>query len=150
MTDQVNVLEIMREIRAEIARRCGADEERILEYARLKLRAWSAAPPLRAWPAPQRSGSDWNVSEETLWRSTRGGLGNLLMLVRRLTRPLVKLFANLEALAHRQRGINAEQDQRLTHLEDLASNLAVEMVRLQLELQARDPRGAGREPRQRD
>ena len=137
MAELINVLEIMREIRAEIARRRGADEQQILEYARLKLRAWSSAPPLRAWPAPQRSGADWNVSEETLWRSTRGGLGNLLMWVRRLTRPLVKLFANLEALVHRQRAINAEQDQRLTRLEELASNLAVELARLQLELQAR-------------
>jgi hypothetical protein len=140
MADQVDVLEIMREIRAEIARRRGGDQERILEYARLKLRAWSGAAPLRAWPAPRRSGADWNVSEETLWRSTRGGLGQLLMLVRRLTRPLVKLFANLEALVHLQRAINAEQDQRLTRLEELASNLALEVARLQLELDARAAR----------
>lgn len=76
--------------------------------------------------------SQWNFSfdPETLYRSSRGALGGVLALSRRLLRPVQKLFWNptpLIAALSRQSDLNRFN----AHL---AHNLVLELTRLKLEV----------------
>ena len=77
--------------------------------------------------------AQWNYSfdPETLYRSSRGALGQVLALSRRLLRPVQKLFWNptpMIAALSRQADLNAA----CAHL---LHNLVLEVTRLQLEVQ---------------
>ncbi|MEW6369109.1 MAG: hypothetical protein AB1714_31160 [Acidobacteriota bacterium] len=69
-----------------------------------------ARPPL-AFERP-------NVSAETLFYSSRGGAGRLLMLIRRLTRPLLKLFVNVDAYVFEQSQVNQTLCQQTVMVHD--------------------------------
>ncbi len=47
-----------------------------------------------------------NVSVEALFYSSRGGAGRFLMIIRKFTRPLLKLFLNLDAYVYEQAHVN--------------------------------------------
>jgi hypothetical protein len=47
-----------------------------------------------------------NVSAEALFYSSRGASGRILMLIRKVTRPLLKLFVNLDAYVYEQAHVN--------------------------------------------
>lgn len=72
-----------------------------------------ATPPSRTWPPlsdpftrPSLEFDKPNVSAETLFFSSRGGAGPVLMLIRRFTRPLLKLFMNVDAYVAEQANVN--------------------------------------------
>jgi hypothetical protein len=133
----VDVAEIMEAIRKRIEEKkkgLYTDEElRAIAEHRLDavLDAHDFNPDLikdfRAQPAA------WNFrfDPETIYRSSRGGVGTALGAVRRLLRPLQKLFWNpnpmISALS-RQSDLNA-------YYAHLLHNLAVEVTKLNLELQ---------------
>ena len=48
----------------------------------------------------------WNVTPQDLLDSNRRGIGSVLVVVRRLARPAIKLFANLEVPLYKQFKIN--------------------------------------------
>lgn len=81
----------------------------------------------------QADAARWGYSfdPETVYRSSRGGAGRLLEAVRRLLRPVQKLFWNpnpmISALS-RQSSLNS-------YYADLFHNLAEELTRLRLEVQ---------------
>lgn len=72
-----------------------------------------AAPPSRTWPPlsdpftrPSLEYDKPNVSVETLFFSSRGVAGRILMVIRRFTRPLLKLFMNVDAYVAEQANVN--------------------------------------------
>jgi hypothetical protein len=133
----VDVAEIMEAIRKRIEekkRGLYTDEElKAIAEHRLDavLDAHDFNPDLikdfRAHPAA------WNFrfDPETIYRSSRGGVGTLLGAVRRLLRPLQKLFWNPNPMIYalsRQSDLN-------NYYVHLLHNLALELTRLNLEIQ---------------
>lgn len=59
-----------------------------------------------------------NVSAEALFYSSRGGFGRLLMIVRKLTRPILKLFVNVDAYVFEQAQVNEALRLQILKLHD--------------------------------
>ncbi len=136
-SDDVDVEQIMAAIRKRIEEKRGTlyTDEEIEQIARHRLdevldaHEWNAdfAAEFRA-----RQGR-WNFqfNPQTLYRSSRGALGQALERVRHLLRPVQKLFWNpnpMIAALSRQSDLNA-------YYVHLLSTLSVEVTRLNLELQ---------------
>jgi hypothetical protein len=136
-SDSVDVEEIMRSIRKRIEeKRQGLySDEEIREIAEHTLDAVLDAHEFNSdfvadfRAEPQR----WNFqfNPQTIYRSSRGFVGQLLERVRALLRPVQKLFWNpnpmISALS-RQSDLNS-------YYAHLLHNLAVEVTKLNLELQ---------------
>lgn len=133
----VDVQEVMREIRRRIEekKRSLYTEEEIREIAERPLNPVLDAHEFRSdllrefLSEPGR----WNFSFDagTVYRSSRGAVGRVLETVRRLLRPVQKLFWNpnpMIAALSRQSDLN-------TSYVHLLHNLAVEVTRLNLEVQ---------------
>ena len=136
-SDQVDVEEIMRQIRKRIEeKRQGLySDDEIREIAERRLDAVLDAHEFNSdFIADFRSeAAGWNFqfNPETVYRSSRGGVGALLERTRRLLRPIQKLFWNpspMIAALSRQSDLNR-------YYVHLLHNLAVELTRLNLELQ---------------
>jgi hypothetical protein len=135
--DGVDVEKIMREIRARIEekRRGLYTDEEIREIAEHRLDAVLDAHEFNSdFVSDFRSEpARWNFQfgPQTLYRSSRGVVGQLLERTRALLRPLQKLFWNpnpmISALS-RQSDLNA-------YYVHLLHNLAVEVTKLNLEVQ---------------
>lgn len=120
----VDVEQIMRQIRARIREKRGVDytEEEILELASMKLekfldpakvrsdlldhyrrrsvaRPMPPLPPLPSPPPPPQL-PNYSFEADTIYVSSRGIVGRLLRLVRRLLNPILKLFFNPNPLVH--------------------------------------------------
>jgi hypothetical protein len=135
-SEDVDVEKLMREIRARIAEKRGrlyTDEEvrEIVEHrleAPVEGRDLGAALLAELREDPTR----WNYrfDTETVYRSSRGTVGRALEAVRRVLRPVQKLFWNpnpmISALS-RQSDLNASY----VHL---LHNLTLELTRLNLEV----------------
>lgn len=81
--------------------------------------------------------SDYNVNPDLLWHSSTS---QFLSKIRRKLQPVVKLFANLEALIHKQAVYNEKQvgfNSTLVHhlrlMHNLINNLTAELTKLKLE-----------------
>jgi hypothetical protein len=133
----VDVEKIMRGIRERIEEKKKGlyTEEEIREIAERRLEAVLEARDLRADLIQdfRAEPSRWNFSfeTETIYRSSRGLVGRALEAVRRLLRPVQKLFWNpnpmIDALS-RQSDLNK-------YYVHLFHNLALELTRLNLEVQ---------------
>ena len=136
-SDDIDVEAIMASIRARIAeKRKGLyTEEEVREIADHRLDAVLDAHEFNTdFVSDFRSEPGrWNFlfGPESIYRSSRGGVGQALEIVRRLLRPLQKLFWNpnpmISALS-RQSDLNA-------YYVHLLHNLAVEATKLNLEVQ---------------
>jgi hypothetical protein len=148
-SDSVDVEQIMRQIRARVREKRGADytEAELQQLAKVKLEKFLDPRGIRsdlleqfrsqrtASPAPP----NFEFEEATLYETHRGGLSAL----RRLLRPLLKLFFNPDKITtalHIQAEVNAQAERRLRHLEEplwfeLLHNLTVEITRLGIEVQ---------------
>jgi hypothetical protein len=136
-SDDVNVEQIMAAIRKRIEEKRGTlyTDEEIEEIARHRLdevldaHEWNAdfAAEFRA----QQGRWNYQFNPETLYRSSRGIVGQALERIRRVLRPVQKLFWNpnpmISALS-RQSDLNA-------YYVHLLSAFAVEITKLNLELQ---------------
>lgn len=135
-SDDVDVEQIMAAIRKRIEEKRGTlytDEEiegiashRLDEV--LDAHEWNAD-----FAAEFRARQSWNFrfNPETLYRSSRGAVGQALEAIRRVLRPVQKLFWNpnpMIAALSRQSDLNA-------YYVHLLSTLSVEVTRLNLELQ---------------
>ena len=133
----VDVEKIMRGIRERIEEKKKGlyTEEEIREIAERRLESVLEARDLRADLIQdfRAEPSRWNFSfeTETIYRSSRGLVGRALEAVRRLLRPVQKLFWNpnpmIDALS-RQSDLNK-------YYVHLFHNLALELTRLNLEVQ---------------
>ena len=148
-SDSVDVEQIMRQIRARVREKRGADytEAELQQLAKVKLEKFLDPRGVRsdlleqfrsqrtANPAPP----NFEFEEATLYETHRGSLSTL----RRLLRPLLKLFFNPDKITtalHIQSQVNTQAEQRLRHLEEplwfeLLHNLTVEITRLGIEVQ---------------
>lgn len=135
--DGVDVEQVMREIRATIEekKRAGLlSDEEVREAASRPLRPVLQPHDLKSGLLPEllESPSRWNFAfdADTLYRSGRGGAGRALEAVRRLLRPIQKLFWNptpMIAALSRQKDVN-------TAYAHLLHNLVLEVTRLNLEV----------------
>ena len=135
--DDVSVDEIMRSIRKRIEekRQTLYTDEEIRHIAEHRLDAVLDAHDFNSdFISDFRSEPvRWNYqfSPETLYRSSRGAVGQMLEKVRRLLKPIQKLFWNpnpMIAALSRQSDLNS-------YYIHLMHNMAVEMTKLNLEVQ---------------
>jgi hypothetical protein len=109
--DDVDVVDLMSQIRARSAHASSVSAnlpEALSERARARVRAavdLDDRKPYELQRDLQLEGS-WNVSPEDLISSKRRGAGLLVAGTRRLVRPLVKMFANLDLPLYKQFKIN--------------------------------------------
>ena len=171
-SDAVDVERIMEQIRSRIREKRGVDytEEQIRELANVKLERFldprNVRSDLLAHYREQRAESSAAAGEaadafdlaavpafepDDVYRSSRGGVGWILRTIRRLLRPVLKLFINPGPLLEAVRGLGAHADgtgralsrvnagnraraelDALTY--EVLNNLVVEMTRLAIDL----------------
>src|SRR5262245_8261373 len=133
----VDVEEIMRQIRRRIEeKRQGLyTDDEIREIAERRLDAVLDAHEFNSdFIADFRSEAGrWNFqfNPETIYRSSRGGVGSLLETVRRVLRPVQKLFWNPSPLIS---ALSRQSDLHRYYVQ-LLHNLAAELTKLNLEVQ---------------
>jgi hypothetical protein len=136
-SDRVDVREVMAEIRARIAdkKRGLYTDDEIREIAERKLDAVLDARSFNAdFLREFRAKSDiWNFrfEPETIYRTSRGGLGGVLGTIRGFLKPIQKLFWNptpMIAALSRQSDLNH-------YTIHLLHNLTLELTKLNLEVQ---------------
>lgn len=176
-SDAVDVEQIMEQIRARLREKRGVDytEDQIRELASVKLDRFldprNVRSDLLEHYRKQRGASPDSESlaagepfepvavtpfePDDVYRSSRGGIGGILRGIRRLLRPVLKLFINpgpmLEAVRalsvhadstgrtlSRALKVNQERNQALAELDvltyEVLNNLVVEMTRLAIDL----------------
>ena len=171
-SDAVDVERIMEQIRSRIREKRGVDytEEQIRELANVKLERFldprNVRSDLLAHYREQRAESSAAAGEaadafdpaavpafepDDVYRSSRGGVGWILHAIRRMLRPVLKLFINPGPLLETVRGLRAHTDGTgralsqvlagnraraeldvLTY--EVLNNLVVEMTRLAIDL----------------
>ena len=167
-SDAVDVEQIMEQIRARVRGKRGVDytEDQIRELANVKLDRFLDPQNVRSGllehyrnQQDQSSGTA-EVFEpvavppfapDDVYRSSRGGIGRVLQAIRRLLRPVLKLFINpgpmLEAVGalaanaentNRTRALNQERNRARAEFDvltyEVMNNLVVEMTRLAIDL----------------
>ena len=171
-SDAVDVEQIMEQIRARLREKRGVDytEEQIRELAHVKLDRFLDPKKVRSdllehfRKHQESSDAALSLSEaalETLrvpefepddvYRSSRGGIGRILFGIRRLFRPILKLFINpgpmLESVrslsthansATHALALNEVRNRRRAELDvlmyEVMNNLVVEMTRLAIDM----------------
>ena len=177
-SDSVDVTRIMEQIRQRIQEKRGRDytEQQIRELATVKLEQFldpqqvrsdlvehyrQLTPPEPLEPTPPESPSTpelFDFDEHTIYASSRGTMGKLIRLIRKLLNPMLKLFFNPTPVVFaltRQAEINTWTLQLLQRQTDLAervgkrfaareeldalnyevlNNLVVEMTRLSVDM----------------
>ena len=178
-SDSVDVTRIMEQIRQRIQEKRGRDytEQQIRELATVKLERFldpqqvrsdlvehyrRLGPPQQLEPSPHETSGptpeSFDFNEHTIYASSRGTMGKLIHLIRRLLSPILKLFFNPTPVVFaltRQAEINAWTLQLLQRQSDLATrvgekfaarealdalnyevlnNLVVEMTRLSVDM----------------
>jgi hypothetical protein len=142
-SDSVDVEQIMRQIRARIREKRGVDytEEEIRQLANVKLEKFLDPRGVRSDLLDQyrkmRESSvgarNYAFEDTTLFESNRP----FLRFIRRLLRPILKLFFNpnplIEAL-HIQSGLNESYNQSESLYYELIHNLVLETTRLGIEV----------------
>lgn len=165
-SDAVDVEQIMEQIRARLREKRDVDytEEQIRELASVKLDRFLDPRNVRSelldHYRKQRDSAAGTVADafdppvaprfdpDDVYRSSRGGIGGILRGIRRLLRPILKLFINpgpaletVRALSEHaediRRALTTSQKQRaeldiLTY--EVLNNLVVEMTRLAIDL----------------
>jgi hypothetical protein len=140
-SDSVNVEQIMEQIRARIREKRGVDytEQQIRELAAVKLETFLNPHQVTSGLLEQfREGGvspfeNYEFEDSTLFASHRAPL----RWIRRLLRPLLKLFFNLDrliAVLHLQARINTKQAHFGQVSFELMHNLVVETTRLGIEV----------------
>src|SRR5512145_1762743 len=142
-SDSVDVEQIMRQIRARVREKRGADytEAELQQLAKVKLEKFldprgvrsDLLEQFRSQRTANPAAPNYEFEEGTLYETHRGPLRAL----RKLLRPLLKLFFNPDKITtalHIQSQVNTQAERRLRHLEEplwfeLLHNLTVEITR---------------------
>ncbi|HUF48887.1 MAG TPA: hypothetical protein VMM93_13805, partial [Vicinamibacterales bacterium] len=150
-SDSVDVEQIMRQIRARIREKRGADytEAELQQLASVKLQQFldprgvrsDLADAFRRQQPPPKGLPNFVFEDSTIYDTHRG----LLRLIRRALNPVLKLFFNPNKLSdalHLQAQINEEVQRQIWHrgqmdplYYEVMHNLVVELTRLGIEVQ---------------
>ena len=158
-SDAVDVEQIMEQLRARLQEKRGVDytEEQIRELASVKLDRFLDPKNVRSdllehfrrqnelsYAAADESMGVPAFEPEDVYRSSRGGIGRVLHAVRRLLRPILKLFINPGPLLESVRNLstharlNEARNRRRAELDvlmyEVLNNLVVEMTRLAIDM----------------
>ena len=171
-SDAVDVEQIMEQIRARVREKRGVDytEEQIRELANVKLDRFLDPKHVRsdliehfrkknqssdaAASATQAALEAVDVptfQPDDVYRSSRGGIGRVLYAIRRMLRPILKLFINPGPMLDSVRSVsthinttskalalNEERNRRRAELDvlmyEVMNNLVVEMTRLAIDM----------------
>ena len=162
-SDSVDVTRIMEQIRERIREKRGADytEQQIHELATVKLESFldpgqvrsdlvehfrQLDNPGRIEPIPPHGGfapppEVFDFDQETIYVSSRGPMGKLIRLIRKLLNPLLKLFFNPTPVVFalsRQAEINAWTVQLLERQTDLIERVSTQFDRVGKKFAARE------------
>ena len=162
-SDSVDVTRIMEQIRERIREKRGADytEQQIHELATVKLESFldpgqvrsdlvehfrQLDNPGRIEPIPPHGGfapppEVFDFDQETIYVSSRGPMGKLIRLIRKLLNPLLKLFFNPTPVVFalsRQAEINAWTVQLLQRQTDLIERVSTQFERVGKKFAARE------------
>ncbi len=162
-SDSVDVTRIMEQIRERIREKRGADytEQQIHELATVKLESFldpgqvrsdlvehfrQLDNPGRIEPIPPHGGfapppEVFDFDQETIYVSSRGPMGKLIRLIRKLLNPLLKLLFNPTPVVHalsRQAEINAWTVQLLQRQTDLVERVSTQFDRVGKKFAARE------------
>jgi hypothetical protein len=135
---KVDVVAIMREIRESIQekRQRGVySEGDVEELARAKLRSYADEAFIDPKLLDRLLGpsNDWNIASDYLIRSHRGGaLVPLILLAKRLVRPIVRLYT--DAIVNRQAQLNLYYAYLLRHAIEDVTRLQLEVTALKSRL----------------
>src|SRR5690349_824722 len=141
-SDNVDVEQIMRQIRARIREKRGVDytEEEVRELAQVKLEKFIDPKGVRSDLIEQYRHAreaalppNYKFEDTTLFETHRG----FLALIRRLLRPVLKLFMNVNPLIdalHIQSRLNAERAAMEPLQYELMHNLVIELTRTTIEV----------------
>ena len=168
-SDSVSVEQIMGQIRTRIAEKRGIDytEDEVRRLATVKLETFldptkarsdlveryrrrrQAGPPTadssQRVDDERRSPPSYDLEDMEIYGSSRGILGRVIRLIRRLLNPILKLFFNPDPIVrvlHVQNQINAHAARQLEQGRrevdelcfELLDNLLVEMTRLSIDM----------------
>ena len=133
--DKVNVAEIMEHIRQQIEKkkRVLYSEKELEELAKTKLSSYIHSSEVKSSFAEELQAlkADWNISIslESLYQSHPSLYGRMIYRARKLLRPIVKFFMNIDALfaeLHKQAKLNL-------NFAHLFHNLILEFTKLKLD-----------------
>jgi hypothetical protein len=146
-SDSVDVEQIMRQIRGRISEKRGADytEAELQQLASVKLERFldprgvrsDLVEQFRRLRVPSEPPPNFVFEDTTLYETHRG----LLQTIRRLLRPVLKLFFNPDRITnalHVQSQINTEQYRRSSQdalVFEVIHNLVLDLTRLGIEVQ---------------
>jgi hypothetical protein len=142
-SDNVDVEQIMRQIRSRIREKRGVDytEEEITELARVKLEKFldptgvrsDLLAQFRRTKAEAGANANFKFEDTTIFDSHRG----IIRFIRRILQPILKLFFNpypvIDAL-HIQSDLNAKSFKREELQYELIHNLVLETTRLGIQV----------------
>jgi hypothetical protein len=142
-SDHVDVEEIMRQIRARVREKRGVDytEQELRDLASVRLEQFLdpqsvRSELLKAYRERQDLPPNFRFEEETLYASSRGALGRLLVSIRRALNPILKLFFSANVVSHAlhlQSKMNDHFLRRDALQFELFHNIVVELTRLGIE-----------------
>jgi hypothetical protein len=134
---QVDVVEIMRKIRQSAAgsRAELTMEEKVRREAKTEMLGFlqsAQVPDLIADEIRQNNHQE-PYDPRTLYSSARAGVGGIIGLIRKILRPITKLFINLDPMAHQVHRLTVMNNFYLKTIQDLVaktSSLRVEVHNL--------------------
>ncbi|MPY88725.1 MAG: hypothetical protein GEU99_12455 [Luteitalea sp.] len=142
-SDHVDVEDIMRQIRARVREKRGVDytEQELHELASVRLEQFLdpqsvRSELLKAYRERQDMPPNYAFDADTLYASSRGSVGGVLLFIRRLLNPVLKLFFNPNVVSHvlhLQSRMNDHFLQRDPLHFELFHNIVVELTRLGVE-----------------
>ena len=160
--DSIDVTRLMEQIRERIREKRGADytEQQIRELATVKLESFldpgqvrsdlvehfrQLEPPGRIDPVPHGGVAPppevFDFDQETIYASSRGPMGKLIRLIRKLLNPLLKLLFNPSPVVFalsRQAEINAWTMELLQRQTDLIERVSTQFERVGKKFAARE------------
>jgi hypothetical protein len=161
-SDSVDVTRIMEQLRQRIREKRGTDytEQQTHELATVKLERFldprqvrsdlvehfrKLEPPAALEPIPHEkpepAPEPFNFDEHTIYASSRGTMGKLIRLIRKLLNPILKLFVNPDPVVFalsRQAEINVWTLQLLQQQTDLAERVTKQFERAGAKFAARE------------
>jgi len=131
---QVDVVEIMKKIRqsSSNSRTEMTLEERGRREARTDFSSLLANAQVPDYLAEQirQNGAFETYDPRTLYASSRPGMGGLIGFIRKILRPIVKLFINMDPLAHEVHRLTILNNFYLKTMQDLVSKTAAMRVEI--------------------